>query len=200
MAFIKNPIRILAECAESESANNTEYAVKEANILERYKKFAESAEDVKITANMVPAVKVGDKYYTEMNLLLPFMRDNGIKSISKALDEMAEANGLEKYGVGLLMESAGEIEDLIKKACDSTGDIAGQVAAKSAAVVDITKAVNVGEKLEAAGYSVLRKKSVNEKADQLMARKVGTNECDGSSCGNSKEECGDSSCGDKDKE
>ena len=157
MAFIKNPIRILAECAEAEAANNTEYALKEASVLERYKNFAESAEEVKITANMVPAVKIGDKYYTEMNLLLPFMRDNGIKSVARALDEIAEANGLDKFGVGLLMESAGEIEDLIKKACDSTGDIAGQVAAKSAAVVDITKAVNVGEKLESAGYSVIRK-------------------------------------------
>lgn len=157
MAFLKNPIKILAECAEAEAANNTEYAVKEANLLEKYKAFAESTEEVKITANMVPAVKVGEKYYTEMNLLLPFMRDNGIKSISRALDEVAEANGLDKFGVGLLMESAGEIEDLIKKACNATGDIAGQVAAKSAAVVDITKAVNVGEKLEAAGYSVIRK-------------------------------------------
>ena len=107
MAFIKNPIRILAECAEAEAANNTEYALKEASVLERYKNFAESAEEVKITANMVPAVKIGDKYYTEMNLLLPFMRDNGIKSVARALDEIAEANELDKFGVGLLMESAG---------------------------------------------------------------------------------------------
>ena len=91
MPYIKDSFSILAECAAVDLPD-TKRVVRESEVRTGYSDIEEAAGNYSITAEMVPVVQIGEEYYTEAQLLAPFMRDAGIRSMAEALDAVAEAN------------------------------------------------------------------------------------------------------------
>ncbi len=153
MPYIKDSFSILAECAAIDLPD-TQRVVRESEVREGYNDIEEAAGEYRITAEMVPVVQIENEFYTEAQLLAPFMRDAGIRSIAEALDAIAEANKLEPKSVGLLIESECSVTGAIKKACDKGNK------AKDTIMDKIGKATDLAKDLKSKGFSVKRK--VNE--------------------------------------
>lgn len=164
MPYIKNTFSILAECAATDLPD-TERVLRESEIRSAYNSIQEAEEEYYASANMVPVVKIADNYYTEAQFMAPFMRDAGIKSISEALNAIAEANGLPAKGVGLLIESECAVSNLIEKCCQK--ECGGEM--KDRVFDRVGNAIDLAECLQNEGYAVRRKKaSFNEEMHTRM--------------------------------
>lgn len=152
MPFIKDSFSILAECAAFDLPD-TKRAVRESEVRSAYDSIEEISEEYFAVAEAVPVVEIQDEYFTEANFLAPFMRDSGIKSISEALDAIAEANNLEPKSVGLLIESKCEVSDMIEKACQKENS-----KMKDAVMDRVDKAANLAKSLKEKGHPVKCKK------------------------------------------
>lgn len=155
---IDNPFNLLSEAAIGDIQANTEGAITEAQIMSRINSIEELEESVVITAEMVPVISVAEDYLVEMNSIAGYMQSNGITTIAEALDNVASVNGLNKFDVGLLIESDDYIRTMMEKAdekCKKDGD----KKAKNKILDKIKKSTDVTEKLKKAGYKVKKKKS-----------------------------------------
>ena len=164
MPYIKDSFSILAECAAVDLPD-TKRVVRESEVRTGYSDIEEAAGNYSITAEMVPVVQIGEEYYTEAQLLAPFMRDAGIRSMAEALDAVAEANNLPEKSVGLLIESECAVTGMIEKACTKGSKV------KDAVMDKIDKAAAFAKDLKSKGFSVKRKvneaMSPEEKAEKL---------------------------------
>lgn len=151
MPYIKDTYNILAECANTDFPN-TERAIMESEVESKYSKIEEASTDYSVSAEMVPVSVIDGKYYTEAYFLAPFMRDAKISSMVEALDYVAEANGLKKTSVGLLVES----DDFVKKMINKEKDNAAKL---KATIKKVDKSNDLVNHLKSKGYPVLKKKS-----------------------------------------
>ena len=151
MPYIKDTYSIIAECANVDLPN-TERAVLESEVESTYAKIEESTQSYAVVAEMVPVFSIDGKYYTEAYFLAPFMRDAKISSMVEALDYIAEANGLQRCDVGLLIESGDFVKNMIDKSKDNAGKLKTTIA-------KVDKSNNLAKHLKDKGYPVLKKKS-----------------------------------------
>lgn len=152
MPFVKDSLSLLIETAGSDLTTNTKAAMNESVIRSSYNHIAEASEPVLYGPEVVPVVKAGGEYFTEMNFLQPFMKSSRIKSISEALNAVAEANGLEPGAVGILIESDEGVTECIEKAIESANP-----KKKKAALDKMGKATDIVDKLKAKGVNVKKK-------------------------------------------
>ena len=114
---IKNDLALLSEMAASDIKLNTKNVSRADTIHEVYSSIPEIEEPVVTEAcDVVITETANNNYYVEMVNLAPFMLDSGIKSISKALDMVAEANNLPVKSLGLVVESQENVDNAISKA------------------------------------------------------------------------------------
>lgn len=166
MPYIKDSFSILAECAAIDLPD-TQRVVRESEVREGYNDIEEAAGNYAISAEMVPVVQIENEFYTEAQLLAPFMRDAGIKSIAEALDAVAEANKLEPKAVGLLIESECAVSSMIEKACKKESS-----KIKDAVMDKVNKATDLAKDLKSKGFKVKRKANkVNEAASDTVKAK-----------------------------
>lgn len=151
MPYIKDTFSILAECAAIDLPD-TKRVVRESEVRSDYENIEEASVNYVITAEMVPVIQIENEYYTEAQLLAPFMRDSGIRSMMEALDCIAEANNLPEKGVGLLIESKCSVNEMIERACQKESG-----KAKDATMNKIGKATDLAASLKSNGYPVKRK-------------------------------------------
>jgi hypothetical protein len=154
--LFKDPITLLAECAAADIGRSTETAVTESQIISTYASIEEASEEVIYAPEMVPVVKVGNDFLTEMQYLAPYIQNNGISSVAEALDNIAEANNLPPKSVGLLVESQECVTKMIDEALDKSKVAGSKVLGK------IKKGEGLIDKLTKGGYKVKKKKSVKE--------------------------------------
>ena len=157
MPYIKDTFSILAECAAIDLPD-TRRAVRESDTRYGYESIEEAEEYYEASAVMVPVVQIGEEYYTEAQFLAPFMRDAEIKSMTEALDCVAEANGLKAKSVGLLIESNCSVTGMIEKACQKESAKGKENKIKDAVMNKIDKATDLAKNLKSKGYPVKRKK------------------------------------------
>jgi hypothetical protein len=153
MPYIKDTFSILAECAAIDLAD-TRSAVRESEIRAAYESLDEVPDNYIVCAEMVPVMQIGSEYYTEASFLAPYMRDNGIRGMMEALDNIAYANNLPAKSVGLLVESNCGISEMIEKACQKE-----TCGSKEAALQKIGKATGLVKSLKDKGYPCKKKKS-----------------------------------------
>ena len=158
MPYIKDTMSILAECAAMDLGTSKTSVIKESEVRSSYSSIEEASEEFTIGGEMVPVFRVGEDLLTEANLLAPYMRSNNIKSIAEALDNVAEANGLAKHSVGLMIESQECVTDMIEKACEKAKST-GNNKVKDAVLSKVDKATDLVDKLKKSGYPVKKKKS-----------------------------------------
>ena len=151
MPYIKDSFSILAECAAIDLPD-TERVVRESEVRSEYENIEEATGNYAITAEMIPVVQIGESYYTEAQLMAPFMRDAEVRSMAEALDLIAEANKLPEKSVGLLIESNCHVTGMIEKACQKESG-----KAKDVVMDKIGKATDLAKSLKAKGYPVKRK-------------------------------------------
>lgn len=154
MPFVKDAMTLLIESADVDLKTDTKYVVKESKVRSGYSSISEASESIIYGPEVVPVVSLDGGYYTEMNFLYPFMSTNGIKSIAEALNYVAEANGLSKDSVGLLIESEGDVNECINKAIES-----GSQKKKDNIISKIGKAIDLSDKLKGKGIKVKKKKT-----------------------------------------
>lgn len=155
---IDNPFTLLVEAAQTDIVANTEGAITESTILNRFASIKECTKSIIVQAEAVPVFNIDECYVVEMNSIAGYMRSNKIKSIEEALDSVCEANHLEPYSVGLLVESDDYIQSMLEKAnakCKKDGN----KKAKNAVLDKIKKSTDIADKLDKDGYPVLKKKS-----------------------------------------
>ena len=162
MPYIKDSFSILAECAAIDLPD-TQRVVRESEVREGYNDIEEAAGNYSISAEMVPVVQIGEEYYTEAQLLAPFMRDAKIRSMAEALDAVAEANKLPAKSIGLLIESECAVTGIIEKACAKGNK------AKDAVMDKISKATDLVKDLKSKGFPVKRK--INEDSANMKTAK-----------------------------
>lgn len=156
MPFVKDSLSLLIECAESDLKTDTKSIIRESSIRSGYESIPKASQAIRYDANIIPVISLDGGYYTEMNFLYPFMQSNGIKSISEALDLVAEANKLPKNAVGLLIESCDNVNGCIDEALKKGGK------AKDSVFNKISKALDLKDKLKAKGKSVKTKKECGD--------------------------------------
>ena len=188
---ISSNLKLLSEAANNDININTNTRIKYESVLEEYNNIPEmdeisvtEAKDVIITETLF------GKYYVEMVNLSPFMLDSGIKSISKALDLVAEANGLRHEDLGLVVES----QDAINAKLENARIRAKKTGNKNILenmLIKIHKDNLLIKKLISEGHDVVKKSS-----DSKVCPKCGKamDKCD---CCDDEEECGDGSCDSK---
>ena len=153
MPFVKDSLSLLIEAANNDLNANTRETINESAIRASYSHIEEAEYEFTYGAEMVPVIKMNDKYYTEMNFLHPFMKSNNIKTITEALDEVARANRLPVKSVGLLIEAENTVDANIAKAIES-----GNCKKKESALAKVSKAIGIADKLKKNGYDVKKKK------------------------------------------
>ena len=151
MPYIKDSFSILAECAAIDLPD-TKRIVRESEVRTDYESIEEAKSTYAFTAEMVPVVEIDGQYYTETQCMAPFMRDTEIKSMSEALDAIAEANKLPAKSVGLLIESNCSVSNMIEKACQKESS-----KVKDAVMNKVSKATDLAKNLKSKGYPVKRK-------------------------------------------
>lgn len=157
MPYIKDSFSILAECAAIDLPD-TRRVVRESEVRSDYENIEEAESNYTATAVMVPVVQIGKEYYTESQFMAPFMRDAEIKSMTEALDAIAEANGLPEKSVGLLVESESNVTGMIERACQKESG-----KAKDVVMDKIGKATDLVKNLKSKGYPVKRKPNKKKK-------------------------------------
>lgn len=154
MPFVKDPLSLLIEASDIDLKRNTKVAVRESTVRSSYENIEEAAEPVYYGPDVVPVIKIGNEFFTEMNFLHPYMKSEGITSIAEALNNVSETNGLGKGSVGLLIESDGCVSDCINKAIESCNP-----KKENSILNKVDKAVGVAKALKDKGINVKKKKS-----------------------------------------
>lgn len=173
----KDNMALLAEAASLDIKQNSELNLERDAVKSAYKSIGECADVINHTAETVPVFRTtNNEYYTEMNYLVPFMQDNDIKSVAKALDAVAEANGLQAKSVGLFVESEAAVMSMLEKAAEKS-KATGNKAVEKKAVEKVAKSQKVVDKLTASGYKVAKKKDV-EACPKCGKKKCVCKECD----------------------
>jgi hypothetical protein len=193
---IKSNLQILSEAAAVDLKNSTAGVLKADAVKEAYSNIEECIEPTVTEAADVVVTQTGDnRYYTEMTALAPFMMDAGIKSIAKALDMVAEANGLEPKEVGLIVDSQEYIESTIDSAT-AKAKSTGNYKILENAVAKVHKNNQIIAKLLSEGYKVAKKNSESKVCPKCGKAKCKC-ECDGAGCSNGKAVIAEKGCGDK---
>ena len=152
MPFVKDITSLLIECAGNDIKTDTRKSIRESVLKTQYASIKEATQTVVYSAEMVPVIQLPEGVFTEMSFLHPFMKTNNIKSITTALNIVAEANKLPHGGVGLMIESK---EAINKKINDAK---AKGAKAEEKAKETVDKANKVVEKLKDKGIPVITKK------------------------------------------
>ena len=148
MPYIKDSFSILAECAAIDLPD-TRRIVRESEVKSDYENIEEVSMYYEACAEIIPVIEMDGQYFTEAQFLAPFMRDAGVRSMTEALDCIAEANNLPPKSVGLLIESKGGVSEMIEKACQKES-----CKAKDAVMDKIDKATSLVKNLKSKGYPV----------------------------------------------
>lgn len=196
---IKSNIQLLAEAAAADLKINTQAVVELDAIKESYNSIP-TAEGYCVTeASDVIVNKIGNDYYVEMVNLSPFMLDSGITTIAKALNLVAEANGLPAKSVGLVIDSQESVNGMLANS-DARTKSTGNTKIRENAVAKIQKNIAIANKLISEGYKVVKKGDKKDK--NTVCPDCGKAKCKcecGGSCGKgSKKEC-DAPSGTSDK-
>lgn len=179
---IKSNLQILSEAAAVDLKNSTAGVLKADAVKEAYAQIEECIEPTVTEAADVVVTQTGDnRFYTEMTALAPFMMDAGIKSIGKALDMVAEANGLEPKEVGLIVDSQAYVESTIDNAT-AKAKATGNYKILENAVAKVHKNNQIVTKLLSEGYKVAKKNS-ESKVCPKCGKATCKCECDGANCG-----------------
>ena len=186
---ISSNLQLLSEAAQTDIKINTANRAKYDTVYETYKNIP-TMDELSVTeaSDVIVTETRNHSYYVEMVNLAPFMLDSGIKSISKALDMVAEANDLEPGMVGLVVESQSVVDAKLESAKErarSTGNynIVENVVNK------INKNNLIINRLIREGYDVV-KKSDSSKVCPKCGKAVDKCVCE-------KDDCADGNC-DKD--
>lgn len=158
MPFVKDSLSLLIEAGAVDINNDTKSVVRESTIRKGYNQIESVSEEFIYGPEMVPVVSINNELFTEMNFLKPYMDTNGIRSISEALNNVAEANGLSECSVGLLIESDGGVDECISKALES-----GSPKKKENVFDKIGKAIDITDTLKKKGIKVKKKASAKKK-------------------------------------
>ena len=187
---IKSNIQLLAEAAATDLQINTQAAVELDSIKESYNSIP-TAEGYCVTeAADVIVNKIGNDYYVEMVNLSPFMLDSGITTIAKALNLVAEANGLPAKSIGLVIDSQESVNNMLAGS-DARAKSTGNTKIRENAIAKIQKNIAIANKLMTEGYKVAKKGDKKDK--NSVCPECGKAKCKcecGESCGKgSKKEC-----------
>lgn len=192
---IKSNIQLLAEAAATDLQINTQAAVELDSIKESYNSIP-TAEGYCVTeAADVVVNKIGNDYYVEMVNLSPFMLDSGITTIAKALNLVAEANGLPAKSVGLVIDSQESVNNMLASS-DARAKSTGNTKIRENAVAKIQKNIAIANKLISEGYKVTKKgdkKDKNSVCPECGKAKCKC-KCEDDKKKSAKDECG-GSCG-----
>ena len=148
--FFKDPITLLAECAEADINSNVELSINEAQIVSAYNNIEELEEEVNYAAEFVPVINIKGSYYTEMQYLAPYMSNNNIRNVAEALNNIAEANNLAPTEVGLIVESQDSVTAKINEALGKKN---------TKFLGKVKKGEDLISKLKNKGFDVKKKKS-----------------------------------------
>ncbi len=181
---IKSNLTILAEAAASDIKANSSASLKLDTVKEAYGAIPTINEPAVTEAADVIVNDTRDGYYVEMVNLAPFMMDSGIKSISKALDIVAEANGLEPKTIGLVVDSQANIEATLE-AAQKRAKETGNYKLVENAISKVNKNNVLIKRLLSEGYKVAKKSE-----DSKVCPKCGKAKCK-CECGGSCSGCGD---------
>lgn len=177
---IKTNMALLAEAAAIDANLNI---VNEANVDAVRESYNNIPECVGITvteaADVVITPVAGD-YFVEMTNLAPFLLDSGIRSVSKALDMVAEANGLEPKSVGLIIDSQDTVSRMLYESTAKARKT-GNDKIRENAISKVSKNIAIAKRLMSEGYKVAKKRSDAKVCDKCGKAK-GKCECDGANC------------------
>lgn len=177
---IKTNMALLAEAAAIDANLNI---VNEANVDAVRESYNSIPECVGITvteaADVVVTPVAGD-YFVEMTNLAPFLLDSGIRSVSKALDMVAEANGLEPKSVGLIIDSQDTVSRMLYESTAKARKT-GNDKIRENAISKVSKNIAIAKRLMSEGYKVAKKRSDAKVCDKCGKAK-GKCECDGANC------------------
>lgn len=177
---IKTNMALLAEAAAIDANLNI---VNEANVDAVRESYNNIPECVGITvteaADVVVTPVAGD-YFVEMTNLAPFLLDSGIRSVSKALDMVAEANGLEPKSVGLIIDSQDTVSRMLYESTAKARKT-GNDKIRENAISKVSKNIAIAKRLMSEGYKVAKKRSDAKVCDKCGKAK-GKCECDGANC------------------
>ena len=177
---IKTNMALLAEAAAIDANLNI---VNEANVDAVRESYNSIPECVGITvteaADVVVTPVAGD-YFVEMTNLAPFLLDSGIRSVSKALDMVAEANGLEPKSVGLIIDSQDTVSRMLYEST-AKAKRTGNDKIRENAISKVSKNIAIAKRLMSEGYKVAKKRSDAKVCDKCGKAK-GKCECDGANC------------------
>ena len=151
--LFKDPITLLAECADYDLNANIELSIDEAQLLSAYSNIEEVTEEVHYAPEMVPVINIAGEYYTEMQYIAPYMQANKINSVAEALNNIARANSLDEQAVGLLIESQECVTDKINEALGKKN---------TKFLGKVKKGEELAEKLKKNGFNVKKKKSCSK--------------------------------------
>lgn len=191
---IKTNMALLAEAAAIDANLNI---VNEANVDAVRESYNSIPECVGITvteaADVVVTPVAGD-YFVEMTNLAPFLLDSGIRSVSKALDMVAEANGLEPKSVGLIIDSQDTVSRMLYESTAKARKT-GNDKIRENAISKVNKNIAIAKRLMSEGYKVAKKRSDAKVCDKCGKAKSKC-ECDGanSSTGSAVIAEGDEKC------
>ena len=154
---IKSSLQIISEMAAADSSLNIETNYTYDTVRETYNLIPEADEPmVTEAADVIINRTRNGEYFVEMNNLVSFMFDSGIKEISEALDLVAVSNGLRPRQVGLCIESQQRIDSVLeaaKKQSKAKND--PRIMKRAADKVNKNNAV--AAKLLNKGYKVVKK-------------------------------------------
>ena len=177
---IKTNMALLAEAAAIDANLNI---VNEANVDAVRESYNSIPECVGITvteaADVVVTPVAGD-YFVEMTNLAPFLLDSGIRSVSKALDMVAEANGLEPKSVGLIIDSQDTVSRMLYEST-AKAKRTGNDKIRENAISKVSKNIAIAKRLMSEGYKVAKKRS-DAKVCSKCGKAKGKCECDGANC------------------
>lgn len=178
---IKSNLQLLAEAAAADTSLDIAKSAKLDTVKETYSVIDESDEMMVTEAADVIVTKTRKgEYYTEMVNIAPFMTDAGITSIAKALDMVAEANGLPEKSVGLVVESQSSVNATLDAAQAKSARTNNKKILENA-INKVNKNNAIISKLLSEGFKV-KKKSEDSKVCPKCGKAKCKCEC-GSSCG-----------------
>lgn len=190
---IKSNLQLLSEAAALDMKINTSNDANLDTVREAYNAIPTIKEPAVTEATDVIVNDTASGYYVEMVNLAPFMMDSGIKSVSRALDMVAEANNLPAKSVGLVVESQTSVDTTLR-AAKSRSDRTGNNKFVENAISKVNKNNVLIHKLLSEGYKVAKKSDdskVCPKCGKVLSKCTCKEGCAKEGC--TKKECGDGS-------
>lgn len=174
---IKSNLTLLSEAASADTSIDTRVSADRNAIVEAYAAIPTCHESIVTTAADVVVTETANReYFVEMSNLAPFMMDSGIRSISAALNFVAEANGLMPGDVGLIVESHQAVHDTLEAAA-KRANANNNPRILESALAKVARNVAVVRKLVEAGYDV-KAKSKDSKVCPNCGKATCNCECD----------------------